>query len=306
MENRSIKLNQSEMPLVGFGTYLISNEDAESVIYQAIEAGYRHIDTAQGYFNEERIGKAITRAISKNIIKREDIYITTKLWPGNEAWGDKPKSYDDSIQAFEQSLQNLKVDYIDLYLIHAPFAVKERVGQWKALIHLQEMGKVKDIGVCNYNIKHFEEIKKAGLPMPKINQIELHPWTQKPELLEYMSKNFIFPMAYSSLVPLSTWRELPGQESSKTDDMKKEGEKESSPFKNLAKKYNVSEAQVLLRWAVQQNIPVIPKSINPERMKQNLDVFSFSLSEDEMSLLKKQDKGSGVAWVSGDPSNFEN
>ena len=100
MENRSIKLNQSEMPLVGFGTYLISNEDVESVIYQAIEAGYRHIDTAQGYFNEERIGKAITRAISKNIIKREDIYITTKLWLGNEAWGDKPKSYDESNSRF--------------------------------------------------------------------------------------------------------------------------------------------------------------------------------------------------------------
>lgn len=305
MKNRSIKLNQSEMPLVGFGTYLISNEDAESVIYQAIEIGYRHIDTAQGYFNEEGIGKAITSAISKNIIKREDIYITTKLWPGNEAWGDKPKNYDDSIKAFDESLQKLKVDYIDLYLIHAPFAEKERVDQWKALIHLQKIGKIKDIGVCNYNIKHFEEIKTAGLPMPKINQIELHPWTQKPEILEYMSKNSIFPMAYSSLVPLSTWREQPGQESAKTDDMKKEGSSENSPFKSIAEKYNVSEAQVLLRWAVQQNIPVIPKSTNLKRMKQNLDIFSFELSEDEMNLLKEQDKGSGVAWVSGDPSNFE-
>lgn len=301
---KSIQLKNSNMPLVGFGTYLISNENAESVISEALKIGYRHIDTAQGYFNEEAIGRAIHKAMNEEMFSRDELYITTKLWPGNPQWGDAPKNYDQTISAFDESLEKLKLDYIDLYLIHAPFAVEQRIDQWRALVYLQEIGKIKDIGVCNYNIIHFEQIKNTGLPLPTVNQIELHPWSQKPELMKYMNENNIQPMAYSSLVPLSTWREQPGQDSAKTDAMKADGKSGKSTFKAAANRLNVSEAQVLLRWAVQQNIPVIPKSVNPERMKLNLDLFSFELSEDEMNAFKKEDKGSGVAWASGDPSNF--
>ncbi|MEM7183707.1 MAG: aldo/keto reductase [Spirochaetota bacterium] len=305
MSNKTVKLHNSNMPLVGFGTYLVSNEEAENIIYTSIKCGYRHIDTAQGYFNEEGIGKAIQKAISENIIKREDLYITTKLWPGNEAWGQEPKNYEDTFIAFTISLEKLHLEYMDLYLIHAPFAENHRIEQWEALINLQSSGKTKDIGVCNYNIHHFEEIKNRGLPLPTINQIELHPWSQKPELLAYMKQNSIKPMAYSSLVPLSTWREKPGQDSSKTAEMKSEGKDNKSPIKKIAERLHVSEAQVLLRWAIEQNIPVIPKSTNLKRMEQNLDLYSFELNSTDMNALQKEDKGSGVAWVSGDPSNYE-
>jgi 2,5-diketo-D-gluconate reductase A len=301
----TLTLNNSQMPLVGFGTYLISNDDAESVISMAFDLGYRHIDTAQGYFNEEGIGNAVENALTMGTFSREKLFITTKLWPGNEAWGESAKGYAESIEAFNASLTKLKVDYIDLYLIHAPFAKDQRLEQWKALIHLQEIGKVKHIGVCNYNISHLEEIKSAGLISPQLNQVELHPWSQKPELISYMRQNSINPMAYSSLVPLSTWRDSPGQDSSKTEEMKTEGKTHHSLFKLAAEKYAVSEAQILLRWAVQQNIPVIPKSISRERMKLNLEVFCFELDEEEMNAFRALDKGKSVAWATGDPADCD-
>lgn len=292
--------------LVQRGTqYLISNDDIAAVVTEALRIGYRHIDTAQGYFNEEGIGEAIEIAVANGIVAREELYITTKLWPGNQAWGDAPKGYDEVVAACEKSLEKLKLSCIDLYLIHAPFAHNHRLEQWEALIHLQKIGKVKDIGVCNYNIHHLEEIKSKNLQLPVINQVELHPWSQKPALMDYMKKNAIHAMAYSSLAPLSTWRQAPGQDSAKTDQMKREGESSASPFKQIAQKHNVSESQVLLRWGVQQQIPVIPKSTNVQRMKQNLDVFSFELDAEDMAILAKQDKGDGVAWVSGDPSRFD-
>ena len=305
MSDKTIKLSNSVMPLVGFGTYLISDEEAQSVIRDAFEAGYRHIDTAEGYHNEEGIGKAIQVVLSEKGINREDLFITTKLWPGNKAWGETPKTYETTLESCDKSLKKLQIDYIDLYLIHAPFAKSEKLEQWRALVDLKEQGKVKAIGVCNFDVKHFEELKEAGLPLPEINQIELHPWSQKPELISYLNSNNIKAMAYSSLVPLSTWRTEPGQDSAKSEQMKVDGEKEDSPFKLMAKNYGVSEAQVLLRWGVQQDIPVIPKSVNPARMKQNIDVFSFEISQLDMESIKSMDRGDGVAWAVGDPTKFD-
>jgi 2,5-diketo-D-gluconate reductase A len=306
MQTQTIPLKETQLPLVGFGTFLISNEDAEVAVYEAIKSGYRHIDTAQGYYNELGIGKAIQRAISENLIQRDDLYITTKLWPGNEEWGDPIKDYQSTLTACEESLSQLQLDFIDLYLIHAPFAKQLRLEQWKAFLQLQESGKVKDIGVCNYNKKHFVEIEEAGLPLPSVNQIELHPWSQKQELLSYMKEKGIKPIAYSSLVPLSNWRENPGQDSAKSEAMKQEGKRKDSVFKMLSEKYQVSEAQILLKWAVQQEIPVIPKTVNPLRMKENLDLFSFSLTDEDLNYLNTLNKGDGVAWPAGDPSNYQN
>jgi 2,5-diketo-D-gluconate reductase A len=289
------------LPLVGFGTYLISNEDAPSAVATAIEAGYRHIDTAGGYRNEAGVGQGIRDGLAAAGLERADLFVTTKLWPGNADWGDPPKGYDETIAAFEASLSALGLDYVDLYLIHAPSGGPERVEEWRALVDLQARGKTKAIGVSNYTEAHIEEIRAAGLPLPAYNQIELHPWSQKPALLEDMAENGIAPIAYSSLVPLSTWRTEPGQASAKTAEMQAAGADAGSPFKAMAAKYGVTEAQVLLRWGVQKGFAVLPKSLNPDRMRQNLDLFGFEIDADDMARIAAMDRGDGVAWATGDP-----
>ena len=227
--------------------------------------------------------------------------MTTKLWPGNAAWGQAPKGYDETIAAFEASLAALGLDYVDLYLIHSPSGGSERVNEWRALVDLKAQGKARSIGVSNYAEAHIGEIRAAGLPMPEYNQIELHPWTQKPELRAFMAANGIAPIAYSSLVPLSTWRSEPGQDSAKSAEMQAAGADAGSPFKAMAAKYGVTEAQVLLRWGVQNGFGVLPKSLNPARMRQNIDLFSFEIDAADMALIGEMDRGDGVAWATGDP-----
>ncbi|NNE07636.1 MAG: aldo/keto reductase [Gemmatimonadetes bacterium] len=302
-EKRTVRLADSiELPLVGFGTYLITNEDAEAVVTSAFRAGYRHIDTAEGYQNEEGVGRAIKAARTDLGLSREEIFITTKLWPGNAEWGQEPKTTATTIEALNASLSRLDLDYVDLYLIHAPYDPEQRLAQWRGLVELKEQGKARAIGVSNFSGKHIDELVSAGLPRPHANQIELHPWSQKPELVSYLEKNGILPIAYSSLIPLSTWRAAEGQKSAKTEAMKAEGESADFPFRAMAKKYGVSEAQVLLRWAVQKGYPVLPKSTNTERLEKNFDLFSFAIDDADMSAISGMDRGDGVAWSSGDPT----
>lgn len=296
---RTFPLNGNvEIPAVGFGTYLISNEDAPKAVQAAIECGYRHIDAASGYRNEAAVGEGIQAGLASTGLSRKDIFVTTKLWPGNPAWGDAPKTHAQTLAECEASLERLGLDYVDLYLIHAPYGGSERLSQWRALIELQNAGKVRSIGVSNFNESHLEEIRTAGLQTPDANQIELHPWSQKPELLAYMAKSGIAPIAYSSLVPLSTWRTGEGQASAKTEQMKAD----SGVFTELAAKYGITEAQFLLRWAVQNGYAVLPRSLNPERMKQNIDLEGFEIDETDMAAIRKMDRGQGVAWATGDPS----
>lgn len=290
--------SNTAIPAVGFGTYLISNDDAETAISAAIEAGYRHVDTASGYRNEVTVGAGIKKGLGVAGIGREGLFVTAKLWPGNPAWGDAAKTGAQTIMECDASLDRLGLDYVDLYLIHAPYGGDLRLEQWRALLELQKSGKARSVGVSNFNIDHLEEIKSAGLPMPDANQIELHPWSQKPDLIAYMAENSIAPIAYSSLVPLSTWRVEEGQSSAKTDQMKADG----TVFQGMAAKYNVSEAQLLLRWGVQNGYAVLPKSLNPDRMGQNIDLFSFAIDVADMSHMATMDRGDGVAWASGDPS----
>lgn len=286
------------IPAVGFGTYLISNDDAEGAIMSAIAAGYRHIDTASGYRNEESVGAGIRNGLEAEGLSRTELFVTAKLWPGNPAWGDAPKTGTQTIAECNASLSRLGLDYVDLYLIHAPYGGDMRLEQWRALLELQASGKVRSVGVSNFNESHLDEIAAAGLPMPDANQIELHPWSQKPGLLAHMAKHDIAPIAYSSLVPLSTWRTEPGQDSAKTDEMKAD----NTAFKDMAEKYGVSEAQLLLRWGVQNGYAVLPKSLNPERMRQNLDLFTFTIDDADMAQMATMDRGDGVAWATGDPS----
>jgi 2,5-diketo-D-gluconate reductase A len=138
--------------------------------------------------------------------------------------------------------------------------------------------------------------------MPVANQIEIHPWSQKPELVRYLNDNAITPIAYSSLVPLSTWRTADGHDSAKSDRMKADGGQADAPFKVMAQKYGVGEAQVLLRWAVQKGYPVLPKSANPDRIRRNADIFGFTVDDEDMAAIEKMDRGDGVAWATGDPT----
>lgn len=260
------------------------------------------IDTAEGYQNESGVGEGIKRALGAAGLERNEIFVTTKLWPGNPAWGQQAKTTESTVGSLEQSLQRLGLDYVDLYLIHAPFERDQRLAQWQGLVALRRQGKARAIGVSNFSIKHIEELRAAGLPAPAANQLELHPWSQKPELVGYLDANGITPIAYSSLLPLSTWRSAPGQDSAKTDKMKADGELLDGPFKVMARKYGVSEAQILLRCAIQKGYPVLPKSTNPDRMRKNAEIFGFSIDDGDMAAIAKMDRGDGVAWAVGDPT----
>lgn len=296
---RTFPLNEYvNIPAVGFGTYLVSNEDAPRAVQSALECGYRHIDTASGYRNEEAVGQGIRAGMASAGLAREDVFVTTKLWPGNPAWGDAPKTHDQTIAECEASLKRLGLDHVDLYLIHAPYGGSERLSQWRALIELQKAGKARAIGVSNFNVAHLGEIEAAGLSTPDANQIELHPWSQKPDLIAHMAEKGIAPIAYSSLVPLSTWRTQEGQASAKTQEMRED----SGIFTDMAGKYGVTEAQFLLRWGIQNGYAVLPKSLNPERMKQNIDLEGFEIDAADTATLRTMDRGNGVAWASGDPS----
>ena len=291
-----------EIPYLGFGTYLIDDGEVATAVSDAIRAGYRHIDTAEGYQNESGVGAGIKQALESEGLTRSDLFVTTKLWPGNPAWGQPAKTTESTVASLDESLERLGLDYVDLYLIHAPFESDQRLAQWRGLVESKRQGKTRAIGVSNFSVKHIEELKAAGLPMPAANQIELHPWSQKPELVRYLNDNAVTPIAYSSLVPLSTWRTAEGQDSAKTDQMKAEGGQAGTPFKIMAAKYGVSEAQVLLRWAVQKGYPVLPKSTNPDRIRMNADIFGFSLDHEDRAAIEEMDRGDGVAWATGDPT----
>ena len=169
------------------------------------------------------------------------------------------------------------------------------------MLELKAQGRARAVGVSNFNQAHLEEIRAAGLPMPEANQIELHPWAQKPELLAVMARHGIAPIAYSSLAPMSSWRSAPGHDSAKTEEMRADG----AVFAEMAAKYGVSEAQLLLRWGVQRGFAVLPKSLNPDRMRQNLELGGFEIAPEDMARMAGMDRGAGVAWAVGDPSLAE-
>ena len=263
--------------------------------YAAIKHGYRHIDTAAVYRNEDGVGKALKRIYADTDLIRSDINITTKLWPGGLIKVDRVKNSEGTAKSLEKSLRNLDLDYVDLYLIHSPHAKDKRLEQWETLVLLKEAGKTKHIGVSNWGINHLEELVDKGYPLPSANQIELHPWSQKPELVTYLQEKNIDIIAYSSLVPLSTWRHKKGENSLKTKEMYEDSRNKDSLFKSLSSKYGVSEAQILLKWALQLNYAILPKSINVERIKSNFELY-FTIDNEDMELIKSQDRGGSITW----------
>ncbi len=277
------------MPLVGFGTYQLSVEQAEVCVQEALKAGFRHIDSAEAYNNEEGTGKGIKAAG----IPRDELFITTKLFPGYQPWGAPEKNQAQTIATLKRQLHQLQLEYVDLYLIHAPLA-ELRLEQWSALVELKKLGLAKHIGVSNYKVVNIEEIKQAGLPKPEANQVEFHPLCAQRELTRYMQEQGIAPIAYSSLAPLSTWRVEAGQGGEVLAEVKKACQ---TVTREIAAKLKVSEAQLLLRWGLQHGYSVLTKSSKPERIRENLSVFDFVIPEREMERLNQLDQNQALAWA---------
>lgn len=252
--------NGVKMPILGYGVYQVSDEEAERTVKEAIDAGYRLIDTAQAYQNEEGVG----RAIAASGVAREELFITTKVWLSFSG-------YEATKEAFNQSLEKLALDYIDLYLIHQPYG--DIHGSWRAMEELYEQGKIKAIGVSNFapymvlNIAEFNKVK------PAVNQIEVNPFTQRVEEAGYFEKYGVQTEAWAPFAEGLN------------------GMFDNEVLQNIGKQYNKSVAQVILRWLVQRNIVVIPKTVNRDRMEQNIAVFDFELSAEDMQLIQSLDQG---------------
>lgn len=289
MEISKSTCNEIGMPLVGFGTYQLSIDQVEFCVKEALEAGFRHIDSAEGYNNEEGTGKGIKAAG----VSRDDIFVTTKLFPGYKQWGMPEKNYEQTIETLKNQLKQLQLDYIDLYLIHAPLS-ELRLEQWNALIELKKSGLTKHIGVSNYNEERFKEILDAGLEKPEANQVEFHPICAQTDLTGYMKKNSIAPIAYSSLAPLSTWRVEEGQGGEVLAEIKEECQLVTN---EIATKLKISEAKLLLRWGLQHSYCVLTKSSKPERIRENLNLFDFEIPDNDMNQLNQLNQDQAIAWA---------
>lgn len=253
------------IPHIGLGLWKVSQAEFNTSFDAAVAAGYRHFDSAQVYGNEGYLGEAWKR----NELKREDIWIATKIRVENITLGQTKSS-------FEKSLQRLQTEYVDLILLHFPVALMRKKA-WKSLEEFKAAGKAKAIGVSNYTIRHLEEMKKYATEMPAVNQVELHVFLQQPELLAYCRDNGIAVEAYSPLAHARAGADEP-------------------LLQELAKKHNKTFAQIMLRWCIQKNLIVLPKSVTPSRVKENSEIFDFELDKDDMQKLAGLDRDLRTCW----------
>ena len=269
-----LKLNNGiEMPILGFGVYQIEDPVlCEQSVYEALTIGYRLIDTAAAYHNEKAVGKAIKRSG----VAREELFITTKLWIENAG-------YDNAKKAFEKSLENLGLDYLDLYLIHQPFG--DIYGSWWAMEELYKEGKIRAIGVSNFYPDRLMDLILNNEIVPAVNQVEMHPFCQQINSQEFMQEN---------KVQIESWAPFAeGKNNLFANDQ----------LKIIGEKYGKSVAQVVLRWLIQREVASIPKSVNKERIIENLDVFNFELSNDDMETIKLLDTGNSLFLNHRDPES---
>ncbi|OIJ15601.1 glyoxal reductase [Anaerobacillus arseniciselenatis] len=248
--------NGVKMPWFGLGVFKMKEgEEAVSSVKEAIDAGYRSIDTAAIYGNEEGVGRAIKEAS----VPREELFITTKVWNSNQG-------YETTLAAFEESMTKLGLDYLDLYLIHWPMPAKGKYKEtWKALEKLYKDGRIRAIGVSNFHVTHLEDLIADCEVVPMVNQVEYHPRLTQVELHEFCKQNKIQLEAWS---PLAQGKLL-----------------DEPTLAKIGEKYGKSVAQVILRWDLQNEVVTIPKSVKPERMKENADIFDFELTTEEMTLI---------------------
>lgn len=254
--------NGVTIPQLGFGVWKVPNEEVTEAVTHAIDTGYRLFDTAMIYRNEEGVGKAI----ANSNVPREELFITTKVWNSDHG-------YDNTLRAFEESLERLGLDYVDLYLIHWPTPKYDMyVETYKALEKLYKDGRTRAIGVCNFEIEYLERILNECEIVPAVNQVECHPYLQQKELKDFCKKHNIYIEAYSPLM---------------------NGKKvlEDPVINELAEKYGKTPAQIILRWQIQTDVIVIPKTVTPARMKENINIFDFELNDEDMEKIATLDRG---------------
>ena len=257
--------NGVQIPQVGFGVFLIPPEETKSAVNTALECGYRHIDTARAYENETAVGEAI--AVSG--LDRAEIFVTTKCWNADQG-------FDSALRAFDESMDRLGFEYLDLYLIHWPVPSKDLyVDTWRAFQEIYAAGRVRAIGVSNFQPAHLERLFDETEIVPAINQIELHPWLQQSELRAFHREHGIVTEAWS---PLATGGDF----------------LENPVIVSIAKKHGVSPAQVILRWHLDLGNVIIPKSVNRDRMVSNLDLFNINLDDEDTSQIGRLDAGQRV------------
>lgn len=269
---QAVPLNNGiNIPILGFGTYQIKEpKEAEQAVIDAIKAGYRHIDTAQSYMNEEAVG----RGIAASGVSREELFITTKIWVENV-------SYEGVKTSFQRSLERLGLEYVDLLLLHQPY--NDVYGAWRAMEELQETGKIRAIGVSNFAVDRAVDLAEFNKVIPQINQIEINPFNKQTKNIEALKAEGIVPEAWAPFAE------------------GKKGLFSNEILTNIGKKYHKSVAQVIVRWLIEQEIVVLAKSVKPERMAENLAVFDFTLSEEDKTAIATLNEGESQFFSHADP-----
>jgi len=267
--------NDIEIPILGFGTFQITDpKEAEESVTNAINAGYRHIDTAQSYLNEEAVGKGIQRAD----VAREDLFVTTKIWIENT-------TYEGVMASFQRSLDRLQLDYVDLLLLHQPY--NDVYGAYRAMEELQEAGKVRAIGLSNFAIDRAVDLTLFNRTVPQVDQIEVNPFQQQADTIPALKEEGIQPEAWAPFA---------------------EGKNDlfhNSVLTSIADKYNKTVGQVVIRWLVEQEVVVLAKTTKPERLQENLDVFDFQLSDEDKQQIATLNIGESQFFSHADPEQIK-
>lgn len=266
--------NGVKMPILGYGVYQITKDECERCVMDALEVGYRHIDTAQAYFNEEEVGSAIR----KSGVPREEVFLTTKVWL--EHYGE-----ENAYASVLESMRKLQTDYIDLVLLHQPFG--DAYGAWRALEKLYEAGRIRVVGISNFYADRMVEFANFNRIRPMVNQVETHPFNQQTEAMEWMKK---YDIQIEAWAPFGEGRG---------------GLFENPVLTEIGARYGKTAAQVMLRWHIQRGVVVIPKSTHIERMEENFNVFNFALSAEDMNAISALDKKTSSFFSHTDPAMVE-
>lgn len=266
--------NEVKMPILGYGVYQISKEECERCVLDALKVGYRHIDTAQAYFNEEEVGSAMKRSG----VPREDIFLTTKVWI--EHYG-----YENAKASVLESMQKLQTEYLDLVLLHQPFS--DTYGAWRALEELYDEGRIRAIGISNFYTDRMIDFASFNRIKPMVNQMETHVFDQQKELKMWADK---YDIRLEAWAPFGEGR----------GDLF-----ENEILKKIGAKYGKTAAQVMLRWNIQRGVIVIPKSTHIERMEENFNIFDFFLSDEDMTVIAGMDKNESSFFSHSDPKMVE-
>lgn len=274
---QTVTLNDGNvMPQLGFGVFQVTDQSqAEQAVSDALQVGYRLIDTAAAYGNEQAVGKAIR----ESGVKREDIFLTSKLWVSDF-------TYERAKAGIDRSLSNLGLDYMDLYLLHQPYG--DVAGAWRALEEAQKAGKIRSIGVSNFSPAQMENLLLMAKVKPAVNQIEISPWFQEKESVDYLKSRGVVPEAWAPFAE--------GKHGIFTDPT----------IAKIAQAHGKANGQVILRWLLQRGIVVIPKSVHRNRMEENFDVFDFELTDDEMETMNSLDRHESQFFSHEDPEAIRN